>query len=383
MIKMELIIIFFALSYLFYLIYEQYEGKQNREKLIHVIHVNGTRGKSSTTRLIDAALRGGDYKVFSKTTGSSPMTIDVNGNENLIKRRGRANIKEQFAIMRQAVKEGADILVIECMAVRPELQYLAQNKILRADISIVTNARRDHLEEMGPTLKDVAVSLGKVMPKRGKFITGEEKFIDLYREIGKENGSQVILAERYENPNEIDFPDNVGIALEVCKLLGIHRDLGISRMKNYKKDPGVLTTYRFKNSNNKEIYFINGFAINDSDSIEIIYNHIRTLAYTRGKDFILLINNRMDRGNRARQHIEMIDKLTFDQVWIVGSYKKFMKTNLIKRGIKEDKINIEIKDIVQDMNSLENHSIVFGIGNLVGNGQRIINQIKEIGEEYV
>lgn len=380
---MEWAIIFFAIIYLLYLIYEQYEGKRNRDKFIHVIHVNGTRGKSSTTRLIDAGLRGGDYKIFSKTTGSSPMTIDVGGKEKLIKRRGRANIKEQFAIMRQAVKEGADILVIECMAVKPELQYLAQNKILRADISIVTNARRDHLEEMGPSLDDVAISLGNVMPTKGRFITADENYFDLYKEMGKEKDSQVILAENYENNHDIDFPDNLAIALEVCKILGINRDIAISRMKNYKKDPGVLKTYLINNTKNKEIYFINGFAINDSDSIEIIYNHIKSLAYTKGKDFILLINNRMDRGNRARQHIEMICSLQFDKIWIVGSYRGFMKRSLVKRAIKEDKISIGIKDMGQEINSLGKDSIIFAIGNLVGNGQRIINHIKEIGEEYV
>src|SRR6266403_1708987 len=36
------------------------------------IHVAGTRGKSTTTRLIAAALRAGGRNVLAKTTGSAP-----------------------------------------------------------------------------------------------------------------------------------------------------------------------------------------------------------------------------------------------------------------------------------------------------------------------
>ena len=36
------------------------------------IHVNGTRGKSSVTRLIAAGLREGGIRTFAKTTGTAP-----------------------------------------------------------------------------------------------------------------------------------------------------------------------------------------------------------------------------------------------------------------------------------------------------------------------
>ncbi len=168
------IILLFSTIYIIYLFYESYENKKIRSSFKHIIHVNGTRGKSSTSRLIEAALRGGEYRVFCKTTGTSSRTIDVFGVEEPINRRGSPNIKEQIKILKEAAKQKADIVVIECMAVKPELQYIAQNKILNADISIVTNVRRDHLEEMGPTLKDVAISLGNIMPKNGHFITAEK-----------------------------------------------------------------------------------------------------------------------------------------------------------------------------------------------------------------
>ena len=46
------------------------------------IHVNGSRGKSSGTRLVAAGLRAGGLKVLAKTTGSAPRIIDKNGIDN-------------------------------------------------------------------------------------------------------------------------------------------------------------------------------------------------------------------------------------------------------------------------------------------------------------
>ena len=45
------------------------------------IHVAGTRGKSTTTRLIAAGLRAGGLRVVAKTTGTEPRLIYPDGSE--------------------------------------------------------------------------------------------------------------------------------------------------------------------------------------------------------------------------------------------------------------------------------------------------------------
>ena len=45
------------------------------------VHVNGTRGKSSVTRLIAAGLREGEIRTFAKTTGTSPRIINDKGDD--------------------------------------------------------------------------------------------------------------------------------------------------------------------------------------------------------------------------------------------------------------------------------------------------------------
>lgn len=374
----KLIVIVFTL-YIVYLIIEAYDNSKNRKSFIYIIHVNGTRGKSSTSRLIDGALRDSKYKVFCKITGTSPRTIDVNGIEEPIMRRGRANIKEQIKIIRKAASQKADILIVECMAVNPQLQYITQNKILKAGISVVTNVRRDHLEVMGPTLKDVAISLGNVMPTNGVFITADKEFFDYYTELGRRYNSNVILAKELEDDFGIDFSENVSIALEICNLLGIDEDTAIESMKkNYKRDPGVLTKYRVSLKNYKFVDFINGFAINDPDSIKIIYEKNKSKGFFINKKFIFLVNNRGDRIHRLTQHIDLIHEINPDEVWIVGEYKNLMKNKLVRRGFLK-KIFILKEKPLSKINKLEEDSVIFAIGNIGDNGEEIVEDIKKAG----
>jgi folylpolyglutamate synthase/dihydropteroate synthase len=92
---MDYIIILTSILYILYLFYEAYQNDKNRRKIKHLIHVNGTRGKSSTSRLIEAGLRSGEHKIFCKTTGTRPMIIDVDGVERSIVRKSRPILKSK------------------------------------------------------------------------------------------------------------------------------------------------------------------------------------------------------------------------------------------------------------------------------------------------
>ena len=70
------------------------------------VHVNGTRGKSTTTRLIAAGLRAGGLRVIAKTTGTAARLIMEDESELPVARRnGRANISEQMRIIRLAARQ--------------------------------------------------------------------------------------------------------------------------------------------------------------------------------------------------------------------------------------------------------------------------------------
>ena len=101
-----------AVLWLLLLVFESYRARRARASIPHVVHVNGTRGKSTVSRLIDAGLRAGGLRVFCKTTGTDPMTIDVNDKEEPVLRKGGTNIREQLTILRHAAGQKADVLVV-------------------------------------------------------------------------------------------------------------------------------------------------------------------------------------------------------------------------------------------------------------------------------
>ena len=103
------------ISILIYLFIESFIHNQNLKKIPIRIHVNGTRGKSSVTRLIAAALRAGNIKTVAKTTGTLARLIDADGKEESVYRIGYTNIIEQVRVIAWARKKQAQALVIKCM----------------------------------------------------------------------------------------------------------------------------------------------------------------------------------------------------------------------------------------------------------------------------
>src|SRR5437867_2566732 len=75
------------------------------------IHVAGTRGKTTTTRLIGAALRHHGWRVVTKTTGKEARLIDPEGTERGIRGpRELPNLREQPRI----IESVTDSIILGC-----------------------------------------------------------------------------------------------------------------------------------------------------------------------------------------------------------------------------------------------------------------------------
>jgi gamma-polyglutamate synthase len=99
---------------------ERYWRNRARKAVPIRIHVNGTRGKTSVTRLIWAALRAAGIPPLAKTTGAAPCLLLPDGTERSLRRRGKANIREQLRTLWLAKRSGARAVVLECMAIAPD-----------------------------------------------------------------------------------------------------------------------------------------------------------------------------------------------------------------------------------------------------------------------
>lgn len=375
--KIILILCFICIGYLFF---EKKRATNQRKTFKYVIHVNGIRGKSTVSRLIDAGVRAGGYKTFTKTTGTSPGTISVFGEEKEISRKGKANIKEQIKAINWAYKEGAEVLILECMAVKPELQHICENKILDSDIGVITNVREDHLDEMGKTLDEIAESLSNTVPKNGAFFTSDKKYFEFFKRKAEEKNSKAFINEKEKEEYwEIDFANNVALAVEVCKYMGIDEEKALKGMRDYHKDPGCLKTLAYKNEKGHEVFFVNAMAANDPNSTDIILERISKRPYWKNKRY-LLVNNRGDRVSRWEQYIKFVKSVEdkFDKIVVSGENRELFKKYLLKNRVDENKI--EILQNEKYFDEIEDGILIFAVGNICGHGKKLVDYLENKGE---
>ncbi len=343
------------------------------------IHINGSRGKSSVTRLIAAGLREGGKKVIAKTTGSAPMIIYEDGAEEPISRRGKPNIKELVHFFRIVKKRNVDAAVVECMAILPELQKTTEKSIVKSTIGVITNVRPDHIGEMGNSLKEIAVSLSSTIPKNATFFTSEKQFSNFLKNKAESLNTKfnpITLApptpDEMSNFTYLEHKENVSLALNVCDFVGINRDVALKGMHKVEPDIGVLRIYRIEEGD-KEIEFINAFAANDPESINVIWGRVKN----RREEKIVLINTRRDRIIRSKQLGQLVAKQMKASHYIVtGTYVRAFINSAMKAGLaKKELLNFEgssVENIYNAIIELSNKkTLVFATGNFVNFGWEI------------
>ncbi|MBI1884010.1 MAG: poly-gamma-glutamate synthase PgsB [Chlamydiae bacterium] len=365
---------------------------RNRNAIPLRIHVNGTRGKSSVTRLIAGGLRAGGMRVLAKTTGTAPMVILEDGAESHIYRPGAANIIEQVKFFAKARERKAQAIVLECMALAPVLQELAESKMVRSHIGVITNARPDHLDVMGPTLMDVAEALSKTIPRKGKLFTAENQpeMMKQLEDGCRKKGSEIIFSSEGEVESEkmkgfgyIEHRENVALALKVCESCGVDRDTALTGMIQAIPDPGVLRIYQI-HFFDKDIQFVNAFAANDPDSTTMIWNLVmKGIEPDRRK--IVLVNARADRIQRSEQLGVLIARsLPADVSILAGDFTKAIQDEAIQLGLDEKRIENLGGQTVETLfekvlDCTPERSIVFAVGNIGGMGQEIVDFFKHRG----
>lgn len=257
------------------------------------IHINGTRGKSTVTRLVHGALLAAGLPAVGKTTGTAARLLLPDGTERPVPRRSHPTIREQLWALRQARRAGARAAVLECMAVRPELQWVAEQEMVRATVGVITNVRPDHAEVMGQTLEQVAASLGNTIPRRGLLVHGEPRFAGYFRERAAAAGTEARLAEALP-PGEVPpwLLEDMAIALTVTRALGIADEVALAGMKRAVPDPGALQWVQLRGG----ISALDASAANDPESLASL------LAIERGvgPSTLLVYNHRADRPERLR-----------------------------------------------------------------------------------
>ncbi len=367
----------------------------NLRKLPIRININGTRGKSTVTRLITSVLAEAGYKVIGKTTGTSARVIYWFKEEErpLIRGPLGPNIIEQRGVVSEAVALKAEAFVTECMAVTPDYQITFQNQLAKATIGVIVNVREDHMDLCGPTLDNIAESFLATIPYNGHLIISDGDYNDYFTKKALERGTKTIIAYESKVPSDnyltkfsyIIFPENVALALAVAEALQIDEATALSGILKARPDPGALQILSI--GADRPAYFVNAFAANDPSSTLMIWKHISNIGYPV-KDPIVVLNCRADRVDRTLQYAsDVLPDIDIGILLVLGQITKpiteaFGKGRIkAKRymnfeGLPTENAFLEIKD------QLSNR-VIFCIGNIHGSGEDFIDLLTNYALELM
>jgi gamma-polyglutamate synthase len=360
--------------------------RRNLKQIPIRVHVNGTRGKSSVTRLIAAALREAGVVTCAKTTGTLARMILPDGREVPIFRPAGANVIEQRRIVAAAAAYGAEALIIECMALQPELQALCEFKMIRATHAIITNARPDHLDVMGPGEEDVARALAGMIPPGGKIYTAEQKLAHVLAQAAQDRGAELIgvnheaiaaiTAEELDRFRYTEHRENVALALRVCEDLGLARSVALRGMASCPPDPGALTAHAL-DFFGRQLVFYNGFAANDPVSTHQLWN-MAVQGHPELRTRIAVFNCRADRPDRSLQlGREFVKWPAIDHAVLMGTGTYLFARAAVDEGYDAGRLvlaeGLRVEEIFERILTLvQGSALVMGMGNIGGQGLALV-----------
>lgn len=360
------------------------EHRRRMDTLDINVHVNGIRGKSTITRMIGGVFREAGKSSIAKTTGTYACVIDRDGGEHPIVRTGPANISEQYKFLKETLDGTVEALVVECMAVKPKYQAICQDNILRSPITVITNVRLDHQEEMGETVEEIAASLCATVPQSGIVITGEREpsVLKVIQEHCDARGSRLIVAEETELSRSLverfdyhQFEENIAVVLAVAEVLGIDEDTAIRGMIMAKPDPGTTVITPVRTPAGQNVNWVPMFAVNDWESTTKVFRSVRETSLPKDSKVVVALNNRSDRTDRASMFIDLVAndlRGEFDRVVLYGDIQQVVQQKLVQEGFPEDMIvtttDLEEADgaalLDRAVDGFEDDVAVFGMVNI-------------------
>ena len=288
---------------------------KKRMKSIPVrILVNGTRGKSSVARMLVAALNGCGIRTFGKTTGSIARFIlpDLS-EEDVPRKKGTRIVREHDLLFKKAVEHDCRAIVCECMAIREENQKIIGDKLVMPTAVVITNARVDHVDQMGSTEEETAQVLIQSIGKATDVFTFDSKIEEALKEVRVKTAVHLVgdLPEEYEPYlQKFSFPvyaENLSIVLEVCRSLGLKDGDVLEAVVKTVPDFGMKGSVQADGH-----LIVNGFASNDSRSAQRLLE---------GRDMgsvSVIYNNRSDREFRLKMFAQLFKDAGVTDLVVVG-----------------------------------------------------------------
>ena len=350
------------------------------------VAVTGTRGKSTVTRMIAAALKEAGFPVLAKTTGSKPVLILPDGREKEITRRGLPTILEQKSLIRGAADLGVRAVVAEMMSIQPECLAVESRCLLQPQTLVITNARLDHREEMGWTRPEIARSLSRaIRPGTTVFVAESERCPEFEAAAGRV-GAKMIAVDDAEADSIFD--KNIRLAVAVASHLGVQGAVAREGISAAAADFGSLKVWEAELGLPPATWtLVSAFAANEPESSRLVLGHLQKKLIPNGRPLVGILNFRADRGDRTRQWLEAHEQGFFSgfrSVYIVGAHVHSLE---IRRRTGPPALT-PLPDrtpqaIMEKIAGMEGPApVLIGLGNIGGIGTALVEYWQKIGRPH-
>jgi poly-gamma-glutamate synthase PgsB/CapB len=276
------------------------------------------------------------------------------------------------------------------------MQWVAERRLICSQIGVITNVREDHLDQMGPTLEQVAQTLALTIPVQGHLITSEKNFHGfLQKESARLDTvfhpvrSFFISAREMAGFTYPTFKENVACALKVCELLGVSREIALRGMQNAAPDPGVMRVYRLSYQG-RSLFLVNAMAANDYTSTQQAWAVCQTLhPLTERHDLpvIGIVNHRADRMTRIRELAPLVQTIPFAQVVLIGQLGQYARRCMQRIGFDLSRVQdysgmLQMDQLLEGIcRSVTGDLLLFAFGNIKGPGTMLAEYFAQHGEE--
>ena len=377
------IILLLSLILLSFGIVERRRHERRLNKIPVRIHVNGTRGKSMLTKMIVNLFRNAGISVVGKVTGERPQFYSNKKKWQSIHRKSPVRIREQLSFIKKNYSKKFDALIIENMALAAENQFVSESLMIQSTLSIITNIRPDHQEEMGLTQADVATHLSLSLPEKGVVFIPENEINESMKIALKKMDSKLISVKQgtwKDSSNLPVFYDQLSLLKQIqtyYKISDFAFAATLENFKNYLSAKQLILPFN-ESTNQKKL--INLFSCNDVVSAEELFDSMKGSCIITQPDNILL-TCRLDRPLRTIAFLRWIIKKFPDcSITLAGSFPFFSVKKILHcngKSMKDIYVfrKIEGNKIVEHFNCLQGN--VLGLGNFVGAGEKIITCLQK------
>ncbi|MBM9578412.1 poly-gamma-glutamate synthase PgsB [Leptospira sp. 201903070] len=364
-----------SVSFLLFVVFLFLEKKKHSDSLARIpirIHVNGTRGKSSVTRLIHSILVEAGWNVFAKTTGSAASLLFPDRSEKRIF-RNKVSISEQITFLNFIAKNKPRAVVVECMAVQPQYQKDSESILLNATHTVITNIRPDH-GEYSNSKEEIRNGFLLTIPKNGILLYGRSlENLDWTTPAKQKNTDAILgvpkISEEYiqKIASSLRYPEhieNIEIAVALCENLGLKKNEILKGIFKTNPDPGALEIREFSFRESKQI-FVFAFAANDTISWEKILLSVER--ETSSVRVNVVFTSKKERPVRTKEFASYLSKISnLDTIYFFGTgYRLF--TSIYTGNARV--LSVKKTDSIQWDSNIQNSNIWIGAGNFEGEGR--------------